>query len=114
MDGDVIDNYNGKTRSISTFSGGEAFLCALALSLSTSEIIQQTKGGIQLDCMFIDEGFGSWDADSLTKAIEILTRLSYDRTIGIISHVDVLPKIIQKQICVTKSEDEGAKIKIII
>lgn len=95
---DVIDHYNGTTRSVKTLSGGESFKASLSLALGLSDEIQSFAGGIHLDTMFIDEGFGSLDSESLTQAIKVLSQLSQgNKLIGIISHVDELKeKLINK------------------
>ena len=111
---DVVDHYNGSIRSVRTLSGGEAFKASLALALGLSEEVQCTSGGIQLDTMFIDEGFGTLDEESLENAIKILSELGKgNRLIGIISHVNELKERIDKQIIVEKDKDGGSKIKMI-
>ncbi|MFA6829811.1 MAG: SMC family ATPase [Bacilli bacterium] len=114
LDIDVLNTNNGKVLSVSSLSGGESFMASLALALSLSEVIQRKAGGIELDSMFIDEGFGSLDPASLSNAMKILNSLSSSsqRMIGIISHVDTLKSSIAKQIQVDKTIS-GSKIKII-
>jgi exonuclease SbcC len=111
---DVIDYNSGKQRPVSTLSGGESFMASLSLALSLSEIIQQKAGGIELDSMFVDEGFGTLDPESLDNAIRILNNLSNNghRLVGIISHVEALESSIPLQILVQKGK-EGSSIKII-
>jgi len=111
---DVVDYNTGKERPVSTLSGGESFMASLALALSLSEIIQQKAGGIEMDSMFVDEGFGSLDPDSLENAIRILTNLSNSshRLVGIISHVEALKDSIPLQIVVSKGKD-GSTLKVI-
>ena len=111
---DVVDHYNGSIRSVRTLSGGEAFKASLALALGLSDEVQSVSGGIQLDTMFIDEGFGTLDEASLSNAIKILNDLGNgNRLIGIISHVDELKERIDRQIVVEKSKDGGSLVSII-
>lgn len=112
---DVIDHYNGSERSVKSLSGGESFKAALALALGLSNEIQSMAGGIQIDSMFIDEGFGSLDAESLDQAIKVLNRLSDgSRIVGIISHVEELKNRIEKQIVVTKDKTGGSNVRVVI
>ena len=110
---DVIDHYNKTNRSVKSLSGGEAFKASLALALGLSDEIQSISGGIQLDTMFIDEGFGSLDDESLDCAIKTLCDLGKgNKLIGIISHVSELKNRIDKQILVTKTK-EGSNAHIV-
>ena len=110
---DVTDHYNGTRRSVKTLSGGEAFKASLALALGISDEIQSSSGGIRLDSMFVDEGFGSLDEQSLDQAVNELVRLSEgNRIVGIISHVGELKERIDKKIVVTKKKAGGSEIKI--
>ena len=114
LDLDVIDHYNGTERSVKSLSGGESFKASLALALGLSDEIQSSAGGIQLDTMFIDEGFGSLDEDSLAQAMNALASLaSSNKLIGIISHVGELKQKIDKQIIVKKDKTGGSKAEII-
>ncbi len=114
---DVLDNNTGKTRKGETLSGGEAFMAALSMALGMSDVIAANSGGIKMDAMFIDEGFGSLDANSLEMALSILTGLSKEnggddeayRQVGIISHVDTLKERIDSKIIV-ESGLHGSKI----
>ena len=111
---DVLDHYNGTERSVKSLSGGESFMASLSLALGLSDEIQSSAGGIRLDTMFVDEGFGSLDEDSLRLAIRTLLDLSENnRLVGIISHVSELKERIDKQIVVTKEKTGGSKIEII-
>lgn len=110
---DVIDHYNGTTRSIKTLSGGESFLASLSLALGLSDEIQALSGGISLETMFVDEGFGSLDEEALTQAVKVLQQLAgKNRLVGIISHVTELKERIEKQIVVTKGKNGESKVTI--
>ena len=109
----VIDHYNGTERSVKTLSGGETFLASLALALGLADQVQCSTGGIKLDTMFVDEGFGSLDDSSLKQAVETLLGLSENnRLVGIISHVSELQEMIDKKIKVTKQRN-GSSIQVI-
>lgn len=115
LDLDVIDHYNGSRRSVKTLSGGESFKASLALALGLADEIQSSAGGIKLDTMFVDEGFGSLDEESLTAAMKALTSLADgNRLVGIISHVGELKQKIDKQIIVTKDKSGGSKAEIVV
>lgn len=130
LDLEVIDHYNGSIRHVKTLSGGEAFKASLCLALGLSDEIQATAGGVRLDTMFVDEGFGSLDEESLAQALQVLSSLSGEnmdlgqgqaesgkgcgnRLVGIISHVDELKHKIPKQILVTKSKTGYSKARIV-
>lgn len=111
---DVIDHYNGSVRSVRTLSGGESFQASLALALGLSDEIQSAAGGIQLDAMFIDEGFGSLDEEALEQAMKALKDLANgNRLVGIISHVAELKERIEKQIVVKKQKVDGSTVRVI-
>ena len=110
---DVVDHFNGSVRSVRTLSGGESFKASLSLALGLSEMIQRQAGGIRFDTMFVDEGFGSLDEESLRQAMDTLTGLSgADRLVGIISHVAELKERIDRQIIVTKTRDGYSSARI--
>lgn len=112
---DVIDHYNGSERSVRSLSGGESFKASLSLALGLSDEIQSMAGGIRLDTMFVDEGFGSLDEESLRQAIRALTSLTEgNRLVGIISHVSELKEKIDRQIVVTKGRGGGSRAEIVV
>lgn len=110
----VYDTWTGKIRSVKSLSGGESFMAALSLALGFADIIHNYSGGIQIDTMFVDEGFGSLDNEALEQSISILTTLtSGNRLVGIISHVNELKERIDKQIIV-KKDIKGSYIEKIV
>jgi exonuclease SbcC len=110
---EVEDGYTGKTRSVATLSGGESFLAALSLALGLSDVVQSYAGGIRLDTLFIDEGFGSLDPESLDLAVRTLIDLQASgRMIGIISHVSELKEQMALRLDVI-SERNGSRIAIV-
>ena len=113
----VIDHYNGSERSVKTLSGGETFQASLSLALGLSDEIQSRTGGIRLDAMFVDEGFGSLDEDALNQALKALEGLTAgERLVGIISHVSELKERIDHKIVVTRCrnrEGTGSRAEVI-
>ena len=116
LDLNVVDHYNGTERSVKTLSGGESFQASLSLALGLSDEIQASAGGIRLDSMFVDEGFGSLDEEALSQAVKALSSLADGhRMVGIISHVAELKERIENKIIVTKQctgKGVGSSIKI--
>ncbi len=109
----VIDYYNGSERSVKSLSGGESFMAALSLALGLSDEIQAAAGGIRLDSMFVDEGFGSLSDEALHQALRALSGLARsDRLIGIISHVSELKDKIDRQMVVRKEKSGGSRVEI--
>ena len=114
LDIDVNDHFTGSIRNIGSLSGGESFMASLALALGFSDEIQQQSGNVRIDSMFVDEGFGSLDDETLEQAIQTLSGLAdNDRLVGIISHVSELKGRIDKQMIVTKDKTLGSSIEIV-
>ncbi|MFR5420860.1 MAG: SbcC/MukB-like Walker B domain-containing protein [Oscillospiraceae bacterium] len=110
---EVIDHYNGTARSVKTLSGGETFAASLSLALGLSDEVQATAGGVQLEAMFVDEGFGSLDSEALQQALAALVGVSGgNRIVGIISHVAELKDRIDRQIIVTKDRSGGSRVQV--
>ena len=102
LDLDVLDRATGQWR-VSTLSGGESFLASLSLALGLSDVVQSESGGVRLEAMFIDEGFGTLDENALRNAMALLSSLADgDRMIGVISHMPELRERIDKKIVVHK------------
>lgn len=115
LDLDVVDHYNGSLRSVNTLSGGESFKASLCLALGLSDEIQSSSGGIRLDTMFVDEGFGSLDEESLSAAMKALCDLADgQRLVGIISHVAELKSRIDRQIVVKKEQSGGSRLTVVV
>ena len=114
LDVDIFDTSTGKTRSSKSLSGGETFMTALSLALGFAEVIRNEAGARELDCMFIDEGFGSLDNDSLHLVLNVLKNLSNQnsRMIGVISHVEELGYEINNKINVSKDAN-GSHLDVV-
>lgn len=111
LDITVSDSYTGRERSTASLSGGETFMASLSLALALTDVVQQKSGGIRLDSLFIDEGFGSLDGETLDGAISILNEVREQRMVGIISHVESLASAIPSHIAVSKT-NAGSSICI--
>lgn len=112
---EVVDHYNGSCRNVRSLSGGESFKASLSLALGLSDEIQSSASGIRLETMFVDEGFGSLDGESLQQAMQALAGLTEgNRLVGIISHVGELKVKIDKQIVVTKNRSGGSSVEIVV
>lgn len=111
----MVDHYNGSERDVKSLSGGESFKASLSLALGLSDEVQSAASGIRLDTMFVDEGFGSLDEESLAQALHALTGLTEgNRLVGIISHVSELKEKIDRQIIVTKDKTGGSHVDIVV
>lgn len=111
---EVVDHYNGTTRSVRTLSGGESFMAALSLALGLADEIQASAGGIRIESMFVDEGFGSLDERALRQAIDALQGSAADtKLVGIISHVGELKEQIDRQVVVTKAPSGGSDVEVV-
>ncbi len=112
----VVDHYNGSQRDVRSLSGGESFMASLSLALGLSDEVQASAGGIQIDTMFVDEGFGSLDTEkTLPQAYNALVSVTEGRKlVGIISHVTELKEKIDRQIVVTKDRTGRAKAKLVV
>lgn len=115
LDIEIIDSNTGKARPASTLSGGETFLASLALALGLSDEIAAENGGIKIDTLFIDEGFGSLSENYLQNAISTIEKLSYEnKFIGIISHVKQVKDAIDSKILVKYDKSKGSEVEVVI
>lgn len=113
LDLEVFDKFTGRERSVKSLSGGEMFKASLALALGLSDVIQNQLGGVEVNTLFIDDGFGTLDADSLDQAVQVLMEINQTgRLVGIISHVDELKARIPSKLVIHKDQ-EGSQVKVV-
>ena len=113
LDLDVHDNFTGRSRAASTLSGGQMFLASLSLALGLADVVQARSGGIAMDALFIDEGFGSLDDETLQTALQVLNDIRQGRMVGLISHVTEVKKQIPNRIEVS-STPGGSTIQLFV
>lgn len=113
LDLNIIDHQTGTEREVDTLSGGEAFMASLSLALGLADEVQSTAGGVRIESMFVDEGFGTLDSDAQQAALRALNDLTTgNRLVGIISHVEYLAERIDKKILVAKDKEDGSSVRI--
>lgn len=112
LDIEVHDSWTNQQREAKALSGGEKFLASLSLALGLADVVQSQNGGVQLDTLFIDEGFGSLDATTLDRAMDLVNQVAEHRAVGLISHVEAMQKAIPSQIVVTKSP-RGSTVRVV-
>ncbi|WP_125588114.1 AAA family ATPase [Companilactobacillus jidongensis] len=113
LDINVYDNETGAMRSSDTLSGGETFIAALSIALSLSEVVQSSTNGVQIDALFIDEGFGSLDHETLSKAMTALETIGENRMVGVISHIETMKATIGQQVLIKKVGDGRSTVEIV-
>ncbi len=113
LDINVYDNETGSMRSSNTLSGGETFIAALSIALSLSEVVQNSAHGVQIEALFVDEGFGSLDHETLQKAMMALEQIGENRIVGVISHVEEMKKSIGQQLLIKKIGDGRSCIEVV-
>lgn len=111
LDVDVFDAYSADRRDVKTLSGGEKFMASLSLALGLADVIQERAGGIELDTLFIDEGFGSLDPSAMDRALQVIDEIGAHRRVGVISHVESVKKAIPCHVLVEKSPT-GSTVRI--
>ena len=112
---EVLDGASMLPRSIETLSGGEQFLASLSMAFGLSDVVQAHSGAVRLDALFIDEGFGSLDGETLDVAMKALAMLQNSgRLVGIISHVAELRERIDRQIRISKSPAGGSRAQLVL
>lgn len=110
---DVFDAFTNQKRDVKTLSGGESFLASLSLALGFADVVQASSGGVRLDTMFIDEGFGTLDEETLMRAMAALVRLTEgDRLVGVISHVPMLREMIDAKLLITRKDSGSSMCEI--
>lgn len=113
LDLNIIDHQNGTEREVDSLSGGEAFMASLSLALGLADEVQAMAGGVKIESMFVDEGFGTLDSDAQQAALRALNDLTTgNRLVGIISHVEYLAERIDKKILVSKDKEAGSRVRI--
>lgn len=113
LDINVYDRETDAIRSSDTLSGGETFIAALSIALSLSEVVQSSANGVQIDALFVDEGFGSLDDETLDDAMDALEEIGKNRMVGVISHIDSMKQRIGQQLLVKKVGDGKSKIELV-
>ncbi|EQM55235.1 exonuclease SbcC [Lactiplantibacillus plantarum EGD-AQ4] len=113
LDINVYDNETGNSRSSKTLSGGETFIAALSIALSLSEVVQSSANGVQIDALFVDEGFGSLDDETLEKAMQALETIGENRMVGVISHIESMKRTIGQQVLIKKLGDGRSTVRLI-
>lgn len=112
LDLDALDTWSNQLRDVRALSGGETFLASLSLALGLADVVQAHNGGVQLDTLFIDEGFGSLDAETLQRAMDLVEQVAEHRSVGLISHVEAMQKAIRSQVRVSKSP-RGSEVEVV-
>ncbi|MFC6176634.1 AAA family ATPase [Companilactobacillus huachuanensis] len=113
LDINVYDRETNAIRSSDTLSGGETFIAALSIALSLSEVVQSSANGVQIDALFVDEGFGSLDDETLSEAMNALEDIGKNRMVGVISHIESMKQSIGQQLLVKKLGDGKSEIELI-